>query len=521
MDEHNIENRLAEILSESPSAPFLFIGSGFSRRYINLPDWTELLKKFSKKPFASYLGSANGNIPLAALELAHDYHKEWFADYVGKEHIFDAPDWSNKIETPLKYEIAKYLKETCIDEDVLNNPELRELRSKKVIIDGVITTNWDLLLENIFPTFKSYVGQSDILFKHPHGVCEIFKIHGCCTKFNSLVLTSTDYDNFADKNPYLSAKLISIFLEKPVIFIGYSISDENITDILEKIDSVIDTQERRDKLAKNMIFVTRANGKKEEVTNIIKTINDKRLTFTSVVTDDFGQVYRALQHTQRKIPVEFLRVFKEEIYNIVNSKDKADLRLKAIDFDSVLEGEDIEFVAGVGVASKSNFGEIGMFGITAIHLLKDIIFNDLPCSKEEVKILIPRLVKTNPSYLPIRKYINNNDYDLNTISEINLKERLEMSASSFIKKITGQKAILLKIGSVTEPQDIVQIYSHNLNSLFNALALWLDSNQTPENCELIRELIKNNYTNWGGEKLNNSCFRRLICILDEFENNSP
>ncbi|MEN6671362.1 SIR2 family protein [Psychrobacter sp. B38] len=517
MSEQSIENKLAEILSESPSAPFLFIGSGFSRRYIDLPDWIGLLKKFSKKPFASYLGKANNNIPLAALELAHDYHQEWFADFVGKEDIYDAPNWSNKIETPLKYEIAKYLREFCIGEDVLNNHELIELANEKVVIDGIITTNWDLLLENIFPTFKSYIGQSDILFKHPHDVCEIFKIHGCCTKFNSLVLSSTDYESFNDKNPYLSAKLISIFLEKPIIFIGYSISDENITDILEKIDSVIDTPERRDKLAKNMIFVTRANGKKAEITKIIKTINDKRLDFTSVVTDDFGQVYRALQHTERRIPVEFLRIFKEEIYNIVNSKDKADLRLKAIDFDSILEGDDIEFVAGVGVASSSNFGKRGLFGINVDDLIKDIIFNDIPCSKKEVDVLIPSLVGRT-TYIPIRKYIDNNNYDLATLPKGNLKKRLNMSAQCFADKIQGRGNILQNIAQISDPKSIIQMYPNNFDRIFNALGLWLNSNQTPDNCELVRDLIKDNYTTWF-EKGNNSYFRRLICILDEVENN--
>lgn len=520
MSEQNIENALAEILSESPSAPFLFIGSGFSRRYIDLPEWAGLLKKFSTKPFASYLGRANGDIPIAALELANDYQKEWFLDFAGKEHIYEAADWIDKIESPLKYDISKYLREYSISEDMLNHHELLELRSKKVVIDGVITTNWDLLLENIFPTFKSYVGQSDILFKHPHDVCEIFKIHGCCTKFNSLVLSSNDYEDFNSKNPYLSAKLISIFLEKPVIFIGYSISDENITDILEKIDSIIDTEERRDKLAKNMIFVSRANGKKEGITTIIKTINEKRLDFTSVVTDDFSQVYRALQHTERKISVETLRMFKEQIYHIVNSKDKADLRLKVVDFDNVLDGNDFDFIAGVGLASNSNYGKIGLFGITPNDLIRDIIFDDIGFSKEEIEMTITRLVVSTPTYIPIRKYIDSNKYNLKGMPDGAFKTRLNLSHECFIKKISGRPAILSKVDSITDPQDIVKIYDENMNGIYNALSLWLDSNKTIENCTAVRELIKSNYDTWS-KKGGFSYFKRLICILDEIENSLP
>lgn len=250
MVEKSIESELAKILSESPSAPFLFIGSGFSRRYLNMPDWKGLLEIFSRKPFAMYLGQANNNTPEAALALAKDFSKEWWNDNEENSEIYNSPNWTNKIETPLKYEIAKYLQDYIISSNVMQNLELIELVNKNVVIDGIITTNWDLLLENIFPKLKVYVGKSDILFKHPQAVGEIFKIHGCCSDFNSLILSSNDYKDFNDKNPYLAAKLISIFLEKPVIFLGYSLSDENIKNILERIEKVIDSEDKITKLSK-------------------------------------------------------------------------------------------------------------------------------------------------------------------------------------------------------------------------------------------------------------------------------
>lgn len=72
----SITENLTKILKNSKSGPFLFVGSGFSRRYLNLEDWKGLLEKFSlmQKPFAYYLASANGSMPLAATKLAQDFN---------------------------------------------------------------------------------------------------------------------------------------------------------------------------------------------------------------------------------------------------------------------------------------------------------------------------------------------------------------------------------------------------------------------------------------------------------------
>lgn len=517
MSQTDIEGQLAKILSESPSAPFLFIGSGFSRRYIDMPDWKGLLGKFSKKPFTRYLGKVNGDVPRAALALAQDFHEEWWEENENSQEIYNSESWLNKIETPLKYEIAKYLQNYSINDNVMEDDELIELLHDKVVIDGIITTNWDLLLEKIFPKLKVYVGQSDILFKHPQAVGEIFKIHGCCSNFNSLVLSSNDYDNFNEKNPYLAAKLISIFLEKPVIFLGYSLSDENIKNILEKIENVIDSEDKIIKLSKNMIFVSRADGSEDEMARLEMPINDKRLTFTHIKTDDFGQVFRALQYAERKIPVDFLRIFKEQIYNIVNSKEKADLRLKHVDFDSLMEGDDIEFVAGVGVASISEFGRKGISGITAKDLIRDIIFEDLHISCDEIIKILPNLIKGTPTYIPVRKYLNNSTIQLIS-NETTVKNRLTLSSKCYVDKVTNSKKMSTDLQTVSDYNDILNSSSYDENKKLDLLGVWLSMNKTIENCTNIKKELRDNYDSWMS-KSNYSNFKRLVCIIDEIESN--
>lgn len=39
---------IGEIIGKFATPPFLFVGSGMSRRYLNLPDWKGLLKHFAE-----------------------------------------------------------------------------------------------------------------------------------------------------------------------------------------------------------------------------------------------------------------------------------------------------------------------------------------------------------------------------------------------------------------------------------------------------------------------------------------
>src|SRR5690606_14523952 len=118
--------------------------------------------------------------------------------------------------------------------------------------------------------------------------------------------------------------------------------------------------------------VSRAHGKEDKISPVIINIKEKSLTVTSIQTDDFGKIYKALQHSKRKIPVEILRIFEEQIYEIVNSIDLPDSRLKVLDFKDLIKGDDIEFVAGIGVASNSEYGKKGLSGITVMDLVRDI-----------------------------------------------------------------------------------------------------------------------------------------------------
>ena len=369
----SIEKQLADHLAAIGTAPFLFIGSGMSRRYIGLEDWKALLKKFSAglpQPFEYYYGQANRDLPQTAALIANDFYNIWWNDpaYQASRDAFKDDVVSQS--SCLKYEIAKYMigRSYAPGADAAMDAEI--LLLKKATVDGIITTNWDTSLESFFPDFEVFVGQSEILFASSQGIAEIYKIHGCSTAPNSLVLTTDDYADFNRRNPYLAAKLLTIFVEHPVILLGYSLSDENITEILSQITSCLTTSDIG-KLKDRLIFVQRDSaGKGDSFESSVIKIGSFPLPVTIIRTNDLSQVYRPLGNLKRKFSARLLRNMKEHIYELVLENDPKG-KLAVLDINEADSFEDLEVVYGVGVLPK--LGEQGYSPISRVDLLKDVM----------------------------------------------------------------------------------------------------------------------------------------------------
>jgi hypothetical protein len=76
----DVTSKLSALLKANPGAPFLFVGSGFSRRYIGLEQWGELLSKFCEglNDFGYYASRHNGDYAKAATDIAKDFNEHWW-----------------------------------------------------------------------------------------------------------------------------------------------------------------------------------------------------------------------------------------------------------------------------------------------------------------------------------------------------------------------------------------------------------------------------------------------------------
>src|SRR5688572_21929555 len=79
------KNQLTAHLNKFPTSPYLFIGSGISRRYINLPTWLDLLQGFyaiskNKTPFEYFESKSENDLPKLASLLAEEFHETWWKE---------------------------------------------------------------------------------------------------------------------------------------------------------------------------------------------------------------------------------------------------------------------------------------------------------------------------------------------------------------------------------------------------------------------------------------------------------
>lgn len=505
-----ITESLKEIIKASPTAPFLFIGSGFSRRYLGLEDWEGLLTRFGNNlpsGFVKYASESNDNLALAAQNMAKEYSDYWW-NLPDARDISTRPNWYKHVTAPLRYDICEYLKEAPLDAKSLED-ELKILTSEQTIIDGVITTNWDLLLENLFPTYKVYVGQSNLLFSNPQKIAEIYKIHGCSSDPKSLVLTKDDYDDFKNKNSYLASKLLSVFLEHPVFFIGYSLNDENIASILGSISEIMTTEQQREKIAKNLIFVNRAKGGDDLISEThLRFLENKSIPITQVKTDDFSKVYLAFQGKERKIPAHILRIFREQFYEIVQGESPEKKLYCPTDIEEIIKsGGDVEFVAGFGVAQNSYLGAIGLKKLDLEMVLRDLVFDDLKIDLNDMISCLSSL-SYETTYLPIQKYLSKID-----INKYDLGENLTKFSKRDVKFFKGKVS---KSYQKSFENNKFESISHILGTDYadtgkvNYLCLFILENSNLTNILELKNYIVSKFEDFK-EKTE---FKNLLCIYD-------
>lgn len=406
--------KIEDVVNRFNTTPFLFVGSGITRRYLNLPDWKGLLEHFAKIVYddefsysayenrAKNLDCRAGLLPKVAELIQLDFDRKWFAEPNIRTVDIGFINLIKDGLSPFKAEVATYIKGFKVINEKYENEinKLIELSIKSIA--GVITTNYDSFLEDHFQDYSKYVGQTELIFSAIQGIGEIYKIHGSVEFPDSMVLNENDYLEFDKKSSYLAAKLMTIFIEYPIIFLGYSISDSNIQKIIKAIVGCLDNEQIK-KLEDRFVFIEHKRGMVGvEVTPCTIMIDDKPLIMRKIILEDFLILYEALGNKKAKLPVKILRRFKQELYNYtITNMPTANLRVASLDDMRV---DDDELVLAIGKVSE--LGLRGLSGLESNEWYRNIILNDLEFSADELlEYAYPKLLKQNSGRIPIHKYL--------------------------------------------------------------------------------------------------------------------
>lgn len=482
---------LQDIISKFKTTPFLFAGSGITRRYYGLPSWEELLRHFAQQisddPFAyvSYKSEAQsmdcsqGVLPKVATLIQRDYDRKWYTTPDIRSKNSDVLTAVEQGVSPFKAEIADYLKQ----QETIHAEYAEEIRKLKNIskknIAGIITTNYDSFFEKLFEDYRAFVGQDELVFSSIMGIAEIYKIHGSISRPNSIVINEQDYQIFNDKGKYLAAKLMTIFMEYPIIFVGYSLSDPNIQNILKDILACL-PDDKVDKLQERFVFVEyKPDMEKYEIASHSMAIGSRVLKMTAIVLSDFGILYEALAAKSAGCPVKLLRRFKDEIYTyVVTTKPGAMLKVAKLDDPGVNEEQ---IAISIGVNQQ---GMEGLYSyITANVWYRGVVLGDIENCGYTIDDIIKyrySALKRDNHTLPVYRYLSEAEEEYPEIYDGAEKSFDKIASNTCVKRRKQTSSY----------QDMKALWEKQRNNAKNVYNLLCCLPEEKMDVDLLEEILK-------------------------------
>ncbi|MFH7323007.1 SIR2 family protein [Aeromicrobium sp. JJY06] len=412
------------------ASPYLFVGSGLSRRYADLPDWEGLLRHFAAftdQPLEYYRGLASGHLPLTATLLAERFYKVWWED---KRFADSREMYGSLVTTPassLKIETAKFFEDAVSSFRVprRHRTEFDALSSANV--EGIVTTNYDNLLSVVFPDYTVYSGQDELLFANPQGIAEIYMIHGSSRDPGSLVLTQEDYDDFRDRDAYLAAKLMTFFAEHPIIFIGYGMNDDNVLAVLRSLVRAL-RGKNAERLKDQLILINWDQSSSGEVRSRTIQVEDASIQAWELVVPDFLGIFQALASKDRALPARVLRQLKDQIYELVKNNDPDGRLVQVSDINSGDDQLDVVFGVGAKMTVK------GLIGLSRWDLVDDLLGcpdRDLP-SEQIIREVFARSFASN-WYVPYWKHLRKGNF-LDAHGGVGDIDRLPKKVQTYVER---------------------------------------------------------------------------------------
>jgi len=423
---------IQEFISQYKNHPVLFIGTGISLRYLkNSFTWDSLLAKIA--------GELSGN-PEYYLDIKSKCYVDGKFNYLRIADILES-DFNNALQldrngkfkeindtfydkmshgthlSRFKIYICKLFSTLEFREELEH--ELKEFKKIRKNIGSVITTNYDGLIENLFE-FNKLIG-NNILLSNPYG--SVYKIHGCHENPAKVIITEKDYLDFDSKYELIRAQLLSLFIHNPIIFMGYSVNDDNIKKILKTIFTYVEpNSDLAIKIKNNFLLVERdSNNDNEIISEHDIVLDGLTIRINKIKTDRFSSIYNSISNLH--LPVTALDIRK--VQNIVKEiYSGGEIKVSITEDLDTLKNSDKILAIGSSKTIQYHFQ-------TAPELLANY-FNILDESNSQILSLIDKYKIQSAQYFPIFGFSQINE---NIESAIRLKTQQVNNLSECIKNI--------------------------------------------------------------------------------------
>ncbi len=515
---------------ENKHMPILFVGSGLSKRYLyRYPNWDELLtlsyqkvngdpfqlQKFREQFVRQGLSTFEINTKLATI--IEDQFNTAFFDRKIKLDKVKNPSWVKRGISPYKMFLSRYFKSMTLYSSPKTNAEIAKLRSLKNKISAVITTNYDLFLEEIFSTdFKVFVHQNELFSADSYNIAEIYKIHGCATDANSIIITEADYEHFSESRKLIIAKMLTLFTESPIIFLGYSFTDENIQSIITEFLGCLTPRELCN-IDEHFIFISFKKNENVllEIKRTITTKSGCEIPITEIQTDNFLQIYDILNKITPGISPIRIRETRKLVKTIV------DQSVSSSDADSVIVG--IDDLSNVDLSSKPLAIAIGYkenilnkfgYGLLSDDMIfEDILYDNKHFDANQMCLERFKSISSN-RLLPVFKYAKDAtvscDINENLMRYISLHDSTDKLFPSNIQKQVKTLPTISEYDQLLLEQSKLD----DLNKKAGILLKNIDQYSIPQ----IRCVCQNLFELNRDAAMHSTHFKRCVMYIDLQEN---
>lgn len=526
-----MQQTVLDKIVESKRMPVLFIGSGLSKRYLyRYPDWSELLalsfRKIDGDPFQFQkykdqlvrqgLSDFEVNTKLATI-IENQFNNAFFDRKIKLDRVKN-PSWVQRGISPYKMFLSKFFKKMTVYHSEKNNEEISKFSALRNKISAVITTNYDTFLEKyIFTTdFKVFVHQNELFSADSYNIAEIYKIHGSVSDANSIIITDSDYSHFAESRKLIIAKMLTLFAESPIIFLGYSFTDENVQLIISEFLGCLTVKEL-EHIDEHFVFISykRHESNLKEIRRTITTKDGVDIPITEIQTDNYSLVYDILNRITPGIsPVrirETRKIVKTIVDQSVSSADASSIIVGLDDLSNIdLSNKPLAIAIGYRESILNKYG-YGMLSDDMIF--EDILFNN---KRFDPNSMCLERFKSIPSnrLLPVFKYAASATDDISTneklLTYIGMHNTKDKIIPSNIKKQVNALPIISEYTRLISELDTIPDINKKSGLLLKNLEFF--------EIDQIRDICIQLFQYDRAASMRSTHFKRCVMYIDLTEN---